>query len=386
MSSFSLEPVGIDLLTPGDNMFQGPFWAHFKRSWGWKPLAFREPQSGLTLLVLLRRFTGGFTLAYVPHGPDLRLFRAGARAGTGTASEAETEASGSAREFLMEADDRQPVADASAVVNFLSGVATSLESLLPGEVGLLRLDSRIPLASRASIEHLVRARGLLPGAVDVQPPTTLLVGLEGGADAVLAGMKSKWRYNIRLAAKRGVTVRGVTAESFESDFSRWYALYEETAKRDRIAIHSSAYYRDFLEQAGLRSKNGEEPVVELLLAEHEGELLAGIVTARMGGRATYVFGASSGHKRNLMPAYALQWQAMQRALDSGCRYYDMFGLPPAADSSHPMHGLYRFKTGFGGEFVQYPGTVDRARRPLAGRAFRRAERVRNWYYKRIRKR
>lgn len=433
MTSVSLEPAGIDELRPGDNMFQSPFWARFKEKWGWRPLAFTERHRGLTLLVLVRRFRGGFTLAYIPHGPDLRMCRAGEG----------DRPSNSVQDGLLLPDDRHAVTDAAAVGELLSGLTASLRQVLPREVGLLRFDPRIPVADRALVEEPVRATGLRPGAVEVQPPTTLLIGLDGGRDEVLSGMKSKWRYNVRLAEKRGVTVRASTKESFENDFGRWYALYEETAARDRIAIHSSAYYRDFLGQSraadgsggkagrsgvaaertgeeagsscagaagsdgGQTGSSGEaagssgqgagnsveeagpsggDPDVELLLAEHEGDLLAGIVTARIGGRATYVFGASSGHKRNLMPAYALQWHAMQRAVDLGCRYYDMFGLPPAEDSTHPMHGLYRFKTGFGGELVQYPGTVDSLFRPLSGHAFRQAERVRNYYYKHIRKR
>jgi len=127
-------------------------------------------------------------------------------------------------------------------------------------------------------------------------------------------------------------------------------------------------------------------VLRLITATHEGDLLAGIIVAFYGGRATYLYGASSNEKRNLMPAYALQWEAIKQAKDLGCREYDFFGIPPTHDKSHPMHGLFQFKTGFGGEIHHYYGAWDFPYGKLFYGFYRLVERLRLWYYKGFRKR
>ncbi len=365
----TLEPIDVQDLDPGDNLLQSAFWAGFKKRYGWRPLAFQDTESGITLLVLTREFKGGMTLAYVPHAPDERLLRSLPAGG----------------------QDETPEVHPELLAALISQLSSRISSFLPSRTFMVRFDPRVRVQQSSageSPQELSRAcaaasRCLLPGAVDVQPPTTVLIDIARSEEEILADMKSKWRYNIRLAAKRDVTVRASTGQSFDRDISRWYTLYEETAKRDKIAIHSEDYYRDFIEHAWHR---GAGPGVDLLVAEHDGDFIAGIITARMGTRATYVFGASASFKRNLMPAYALQWAAIQRARHAGCTVYDMYGIPPAEDSGHPMHGLYRFKTGFGGSIVTYPGTVDAVMRPVTARAFRSAERLRNFYFKRLKKR
>ena len=127
------------------------------------------------------------------------------------------------------------------------------------------------------------------------------------------------------------------------------------------------------------------PEVGLFTATYEGELIAGIIVLLYGNRATYLYGASSNSKRNLMPNYALQWEAMKYAKETGCDEYDLFGIPPENDPGHPMYGLYRFKTGFGGKIIRRPGCWDLPLNPAGYRLYRTAEKVRNWYYKRFRK-
>jgi len=110
------------------------------------------------------------------------------------------------------------------------------------------------------------------------------------------------------------------------------------------------YYKTLFELCGEK--------IKLYTASHEGETLAAIVVLFWGKDATYLYGASSNNKRNLMAPYALQWKAMQDAKETGCINYDLFGIPPNEDPSHPMAGLYRFKTGFGGQIVHRSGTWD----------------------------
>ena len=225
--------------------------------------------------------------------------------------------------------------------------------------------------------------------MDVQPPDTVVLDLGYEEESLLAAMKAKTRYNIGLAAKKGVRVE----EGGAADLPAWYELYRQTARRDRITLHDYEYYRRQFELAQAGAVGGAParrladagPELKLLLARHEGDLLAGILLAVHGRAATYLYGASSDAKRNLMPAYALQWEAIRIARRQGCLTYDLFGIPPSPDPAHPMHGLYRFKTGFGGRLVNRPGCWDFPYRRAAYAAYAVAERARAWYYRRWRK-
>jgi len=188
---------------------------------------------------------------------------------------------------------------------------------------------------------------------------------------------------VRLAVKRGVTV----AEGTVADLARWYELYRQTSARDRIAIHSFPYYRGLFEAAtGRAAAAGSAPAVRLLLARADGKVLAGNIVLFWKKAAVYLTGASSGEQRNLMPTYALQWAAMRMAKAAGCETYDLYGCPPAADESHPMFGLYQFKTGFSPAVTERWGTWDAPLRRPVYAAYAAAERLRMWWYRVARKR
>jgi lipid II:glycine glycyltransferase (peptidoglycan interpeptide bridge formation enzyme) len=201
---------------------------------------------------------------------------------------------------------------------------------------------------------------------DIQPRHTLIVPLAADSE-LMASFKPKTRYNIRLALKKGVQVEeGTDAAELERQ-SR------ETSERQRIALPSRAYYEALLR---------ELPFCRTYIARHEGEALAAVLVAHHAGRAYYLFGGATGHKRELMPAYAVQWAAMQAARQRGCVDYDLWGIPPSPDPSHPWHGLWQFKTGFGGEHVEYVGAWDLVLSPTKHTLLRAQEavrdRVRRW--------
>jgi lipid II:glycine glycyltransferase (peptidoglycan interpeptide bridge formation enzyme) len=249
---------------------------------------------------------------------------------------------------------------------------------------------------------------LVKAGADVQAPDTVLLDLGPPPEAILAGMKDKWRYNIGLAARRGVTVRqfrfapgkpppepaggpaGILGADLEQALGVFYTLLEETARRDGIAIHHIDYYRGlFLRAAHYQAAAGEAagspghapvkfiPDVRLYLAEYQDQPLAGIVTLFRGREGVYLYGASSGLRRNLMAPYALQWAAIRDAREAGCAVYDFFGIPPSGDPGHPMAGLYRFKTGFIGNatdrIIHRSGSWDYPCRPVAAGLFKTAE-------------
>ncbi|HSR24910.1 MAG TPA: peptidoglycan bridge formation glycyltransferase FemA/FemB family protein, partial [Candidatus Eisenbacteria bacterium] len=181
--------------------------------------------------------------------------------------------------------------------------------------------------------------------------------------------KPKHRYNIRLAARRGVIVEvGLDAAEMRRQS-------QGTAQRQRIALLAESQYRRRLELMDW---------CRIYVARHEGDALAAIMVARFGGRAYYLYGGASGQGMQLMPTYAVQWAAMLDAARDGCRDYDLWGVPPTPDDrGHPWHGLWQFKSGFDGELVEYCGAWDLVLSPwasrvdgLAGQARRVARRLR----------
>ncbi|HEX8918149.1 MAG TPA: peptidoglycan bridge formation glycyltransferase FemA/FemB family protein, partial [Chloroflexota bacterium] len=162
---------------------------------------------------------------------------------------------------------------------------------------------------------------------------------------------------------------GVTVTCGGSDgLDAWYAMFSATARRDGFSIHGLDYYRLVLDELQPRG------MATLLLAHHEGDLLAGIVVFRFGATAQYMYGASSNQKRNLMAPYLVQWEGMRWAKENGCTLYDLWGIPDRLEENEDLWGVYRFKQGFGGNLVRYVGAFDLVRSPLQHVALERVAR------------
>jgi hypothetical protein len=219
----------------------------------------------------------------------------------------------------------------------------------------LRVEPEAPGDLGAELREL----GFRP-AVAAHPQHTLVVPL-GAEEDMLASFKPKHRYNIRLAEKRGVSVE------VGADAAELWRQCQGTERRQSISLPSVELYEHRLELLDR---------CRVYVARHEGEPLAAIMVAWFAGRAYYLFGGSSGQRRQLMPTYLLQWAAMRDAARGGCRDYDLWGLPPAPDPSHPWIGLWQFKTGFGGELLTYSGAWDLVLSPVASRLDEFAARAR----------
>jgi lipid II:glycine glycyltransferase (peptidoglycan interpeptide bridge formation enzyme) len=317
---------------------QSGFWGSFKARFGWNARTFLVDwgEERIMPLLVVRRHLGlGIAFAYVPWGPELPPdFSAG---------------------------ERQAA---------LEDLACALRGLLPGDTAFVRFDP--PWYTQGTEFPPPLKKPLLRAAADIQPPDSVIIDLDQSEEAVLQGMKPKWRYNIRLAAKKGVSVRRAGAE----EIPVFYRLYQETARRDGIAIHNEDYYAALFDHSLEWKGRPGSAGIGLYIAECGGEVLAAIITLFRGREAVYLYGASSDRRRNLMAPYALQWRAMRDAKASGCLSYDLYGIPPGEDPSHPMAGLYLCKTGFGGRIIHRPGSWDYTYRPLAMKIFRAAEGLR----------
>jgi peptidoglycan pentaglycine glycine transferase (the first glycine) len=201
-------------------------------------------------------------------------------------------------------------------------------------------------------------------APTLQPYSTSILDLRPAPEDLLASFKPKTRYNIRLAAKKGVEVGP------SDDIAAFAALSDQTSSRHHINLAPERYYRD------LHRLLSPGAMCRLYLARHEGRPLAGIIVTIFAGRATYLFGASSSEGRHLMPAYLLHWQAIQDLRESGALEYDLWGIPPSEDPAHPWAGLWQFKSGWNGRMVTYAGAFDLPLKPLAWRAHTALSRLR----------
>lgn len=220
------------------------------------------------------------------------------------------------------------------------------------------------VTSAASNEYVMERLAALQfcPAPAIQPVRTILLDLTADEDTLLARMKEKWRYNVRLAGRRGVSVR--VAQTVE-DVQCWYKLLQTTSERDEFGIHTLDYYIQAWRIFVPRNQG------RLLLAECNGQLLAGIFVGLLGKQALYLYGASSNEQRQLMPNYLLQWEAIRWAKGEGATLYDFWGIPETEDEDEAMAGVYRFKRGWGGEVVRFVGGYEHAYRPLTMRLARR---------------
>ncbi len=305
---------------PEAHILQSPIWGRLKADFGWTPKYIRQGELGA--MVLFRRLPLGFSVAYLPRGPVGEGDWAAFWPEVDAACQAENAV------FLrVEPEAWEPVAETFA-------------------------EQRLP--------------GFQPSAQTIQPPRTVLIDLTRSEEDLLMAMKSKTRYNIRLAERKDVVVQP------SGDVAAFHRMMETTGERDTFGIHSLAYYQRAYDLFAA------EEACTLLIASYEGQPLAGLMAFAWGDTAWYFYGASTNQERNRMPTYLLQWAAMRWAKDKGCKTYDLWGIPDYpeealeeqfTDRADGLWGVYRFKRGFGGEVRRTVGAWDRVYRPLFYRLY-----------------
>lgn len=291
------------------HLLQTSAWGDLKTRFGWSAyrIAFEKNSALLAgAQVLLRRLGPGVTFAYIPRGP------------------------------IVDSNDRDMLAA------LLDAIATTVR-----DRGAFALKIEPNWLSPSSFLKAGRWR---PGPC-IQPRTTIHLDLTRDLETILAQMKPKWRYNIRLAERKGVTVR----EGFASDLQRFNELLRTTSARDEFPIHTVEYYRAAYELLTAPD------YARLFIAEHEKEIIAAIFVTAVGTEAIYLYGASGNAQRERMPNHALHWHAIRWAKARGCTRYDLWGIGATAEANadaNNTHGLFQFKQGFGGTLVKYAGASD----------------------------
>ncbi|KPJ85452.1 hypothetical protein AMJ57_03105 [Parcubacteria bacterium SG8_24] len=191
----------------------------------------------------------------------------------------------------------------------------------------------------------------------VQPEDTMVVDLTQDEEGLLERLHQKTRYNLRLAAKKGVEIRDTdygNAHAFRHDIDLFWRLLDETAARQKFHTHSRNYYETMLDT--LSPKKGNGLGVRLRLAVYRGQAVAAVLLAEFGDTVTYLHGASAAVHREVMAPYLLHWDTMLEAKGRGLRRYDLWGTAPTDDPEHPWAGITRFKKGFGGSLESYLGS------------------------------
>lgn len=253
---------------------------------------------------------------------------------------------------------RGPVADAdNAEEHRLLFAAAQQIARREGAI-FLKIDPDIPVQNKAytgilsacGFKH--RLSGL--SFEGVQPNFVMRLDLTPEPDQLLANMHPKWRYNIRLAGRKGVVV---TAAEERADLKIFYSILEETAQRDNFLIRGFPYFESIWEHM---VANG---YARLFLAHYQGEIIAGTLAFILGDKAWYLYGASSNRHRNVMPNYLLQWEMINWAREQGCTVYDFRGVSGDLDENNPLYGLYRFKKGFNGVLTEFVGEWDFVYKP-----------------------
>ncbi len=300
---------------PEAHILQTRPWGELKSAFGWKPRYVQADDLGA--LILFWRLPLGMSIAYIPRGP----------AGVGRWVD-----------FWPQVD----------------------ELCRKERAVFLRVEPDIwqPVPEDFAQDHLP---GFIETAQTVQPPRTIIIDLQQDEEEILMAMKSKTRYNIRLAERKDVVVNP------SDDVDTFHRMMIHTGKRDAFGVHSREYYQrayDIFAPSG---------GCVLLIAEYDGQPLAGLMAFAHGDTAWYFYGASTDEERNRMPTYLLQWEAIRWAKSTGCKFYDLWGVPDYPehalegtflDRTDGLWGVYRFKRGFGGQLRRTIGAWDRVYQPL----------------------
>jgi peptidoglycan pentaglycine glycine transferase (the first glycine) len=306
-------------------------WGELKSGFGWEPVRIAVENAGAQILFrrLVRRLGNASpTIAYIPKGPVGKEWS----------------------KLIPEVDELCRKRNAV----FLKVEPDLWENESPTDQTLQSL-------------HLIQSPH------NIQPPRTVVVDISGSEDDILAAMNQKTRYNIRLAQKKGVTVRAC------NDIKIWQALMEVTGQRDRFGVHSLEYYGRVYELFHNDTRDPLLPSCEILLAEHDSTPLAALMVFAYGKRSYYIYGASNDEHRNLMPTYLTQWEAIRWSKERGCQEYDLWGIPDEDEATLEAHftersdglwGVYRFKRGFGGRVLRAAGAWDRVYNPFLYKLYR----------------
>jgi len=326
-------------------------WADIKKDVGWEPIPYLwrpssgDPQVSAAAMLLKRRLPMGglsarLSVLYCPKGPVMDWNNSRLR--------------------------NQVLNDLQYTARKLGGIFLKIDPEVILGTGVPdSADDRQDSMGQEVLRELSKS-GWKISSDQIQYKNTLSINLKPTEDKLLAAMKQKTRYNIRLAEKKGVTVRSGTT----TDVPLLFRMFAETSIRDGFVIRDETYYQNvwgsFIKQGEARGDSSAliGPWAEPLIAEVNGEPIAAVILFFFAQRAYYLYGMSREIHREKMPNHLLQWSAMRRAQDVGCTSYDLWGAPDEFIETDPLWNVFRFKEGLGGQVIRSVGALDYAPNPL----------------------
>lgn len=268
---------------------------------------------------------------------------------------------------------RGPVCDADDKIVF-GKLMDSLKELAKREKAFIfRMDPAIP-NSNEEFRNLARENGIrLKSNINhdinkvIQPKYEMQLNIKDKTeDELLASFGQKTRYNIRLAAKKGVTIE----EGTDDDIDEFFSILTETSQRDQFTIRNVSYYKKVYEIMK------EKDHVKLYFARFNDKRIATTLEIIYGNKAWYLYGGSLREHSNVMPNYLLQWTMIKEAMKRGCEFYNFGGVSGYIDEHASGYGVFRFKKGFNPEFIEYVDELDIVFKPFINTLFNIANKVR----------
>jgi len=242
------------------------------------------------------------------------------------------------------------------------GIAAS--SATPRNDNIIFFRLEILDENQPEIMAKLKQNGFIKSFEEVQPEWRQIIDISPSEEEILAQMREKGRYNIRVAQKHGVIIEK------SENIDEFYQIFCQTARRDGFQIRPKQYFENMMQI--LAPKN----YAELLVARYNNKTIAAEIVTYYNETASYLYGASSNEQRNLMAPYLLHWEAIRRAKEKGCQYYDLLAVAPEGIEKHKYAGISRFKRQFGGRTVQIVGSYDLVFQPFWYRVFKMGEKIR----------
>ncbi len=211
--------------------------------------------------------------------------------------------------------------------------------------------------------------GFNPVRMTINPTATILIDLHKDLDTIQSEIKQSTRRNIRIAQRKGITIR----EGTEADIGRFYVALKATSRRKNFATFPIEYYHRMWELFAPRG------YARLFVAEYEGETVSSQLAISFGDTVINKMTAWSGEYSSLRPNEALYWAVIQWAKAHGFRYYDLEGIN--ADAAQEIAETNKvpdsvrktftpFKVGFGGKITFFPGAYVYISNPILRTAYR----------------
>jgi len=183
---------------------------------------------------------------------------------------------------------------------------------------------------------------LYPSPMHLHAEHTVVIDLTKSEAELLTAMRRQTRYEVRRADKLGIIV---TSSSDESAFKQFYQAQLQTAKRQNFIPSPENFI--------LAQHEAFKDNAKIYQAQLGKTTLAYGLVLTQSPEAIYHEAASTPEGRSLPGAYAIQWQIIKDAKTAKLKRYNLFGIAPPNSPHHRYAGVTLFKTGFGGEQINY---------------------------------